>query len=174
MLAMVALLLGSPVVFQSCSPEKGEVGAQGPVGPAGAQGPAGPVGATGPAGQNGNANVIQITYGSRTHTGTELSYDLPGVTATTLANSAYFVYVASGTFWYSLPGTTQGGSRDYRAYISATATKLYINRISGTGNDIFTQTRVLLIPASELRNARMGSVDFSDYEVVKKAYNLPN
>ena len=177
MLVLVVLLVGSPVIFQSCSPEKGEVGVQEPQGPAGAQGVPGPAGATGPtgaAGQNGNANVIQIKYGSRVHMGTEINYDLPGVTAAVLSNAAYFAYVAEGNFWYALPGATEGGNHSYRAYISTSAIKLYIACTAGTGSDTFTQTRIVLIPASDLRNGRQAAVDFSDYQAVKKAYNLPD
>lgn len=85
---------------------KGDPGAQGVAGPAGPQGSAGP---QGPAGQNGNANVIQITYGSRTHTGSEMFYLLTGVTPTVVNSSAYFTYVNAGGNWYSLPGVTIGG-----------------------------------------------------------------
>jgi hypothetical protein len=147
-------------------------------GPQGEPGPAGTNGTNGTNGKDGNANVIQITYGVRTHSGTEINYSLTGVTQSILNNSAYFTYVnPNNGFWYSLPGTTAGGTREYRTLVdkNATATpRLYVNRVAGTGTETFTETRIVIIPASELRNGRKASIDYSNYEEVKKAYNLPD
>lgn len=167
-----ATLLTISLLFLSiaCTPSSGEVGPQGPAGP---QGVAGPVGPQGPAGQNGNANVIQITFGSRTHTGSDISYSLTNINASIINNAAYFTYVNPNGNWYSLPGTTDSGLREYRTYISpGSNSTLYVKRVAGTGSETFTSTRVVIIPASELRNGRKAAIDYSNYEEVKKAYNL--
>lgn len=149
--------------FFSCKGPAGDVGPQGETGAKGDPGPQGP---------QGNANVTQLTFGSRTHSGVEITYALTGITPAILGQSAFFTYVnASGNFWYSLPGTTAGGSREYRTYISQTNTTLYINRVAGTGTDTFAQTRVIIIPASVLNNARL-KVDFNDYHAVAKYFDL--
>ena len=152
--------------FFSCKGPAGDVGPKGDTGAPGAPG------APGEQGPQGNANVIQLTYGSRIHSGSELSYPLTGITPAVLGRSAFFTYVnASGNFWYSLPGTTSGGNREYRTYVSQTNSLLYINRVAGTGTDTFAQTRVIIIPASVLNNARL-NVDFNDYHAVVQYFNL--
>ncbi|WP_293691678.1 collagen-like protein, partial [Spirosoma sp. 48-14] len=143
-------------------------------GPQGEVGPAGPTGASGAAGPAGNANVIQITYGSKTHSGSELSYDLVGITASQINNAAYFTYVTSNGVIYSLPGATSGGDKTYKAAINPSTLKLYINRVVGSGSETFTVTRLLVIPASDLKNGRKAAVDYSDYNAVKAYYNLPD
>jgi hypothetical protein len=180
-LLLSTAILAVFMILQSCSKAAdGTIGPQGPAGSAGPQGAAGPAGpagqngATGPAGQNGNANVIQITYGSRTHTGSALEYTLPNVTKASLDNSAYFVYVtnADGNR-YSLPGWFTGGANAYRTY-TYTAASIFISRVSGSGSDVFTTTKIVIIPASDLRNGRKAAIDYSDYEAVKAYYNLPD
>ena len=178
----LAVLLFTGAFFTSCKDgEAGAIGPAGPAGPTGPAGPAGPTGATGPAGapgQDGNANVIQITFGSKVHSGVEISYTLTGVTQAVLNKSAYFTYVNPGnSFWYSLPGTTAGGTKEYRTYVQAGASgtpSLFVNRVAGTGSETFTATRVVVIPASALSNGRKASVDYNNYQEVKKYYNLPD
>jgi hypothetical protein len=122
--------------------------------------------------------VIQVTFGSRTHSGGDLLYTLNNVTSSIINNAAYFTYVNPNGNWYSLPGTTSGGSREYRTYIvpGTTNSSVTISRVAGTGNDVFSSTRIVIIPANDLRTGRKGlpNVDFSDYEAVKKYYNLPD
>lgn len=134
-------------------------------------------GAVGPKGEDGNANVMQLTFGSKVHTGAEISFSLTGITQETLSKSAYFTYVNPGNaYWYSLPGTTSGGSKEYRTYVQSQAAAtplLYINRVAGTGSETFSSTRVIIIPASVLNNGRL-NVDMNNYLEVKKAFNLPD
>ena len=167
-----ALLFLCVLFLVSCKGPAGDVGPQGDPGPKGdpgANGAAGPAGAQGP---QGNANVIQLTFGSRTHSGSELSYTLTGISSAVINQSAFFTYVnTANNFWYSLPGTTATGSREYRTYVSRTTPTLYISRVAGTGSDTFTQTRVIIIPASVLNNARL-QVDFSDYHAVAEHFGL--
>lgn len=147
-------------------------------GPQGDVGPAGTNGVNGTNGKDGNANVVQITFGEKTHSGTELTYTLTGITQAQLNGSAYFTYVRpNNSFWYSLPGTTSGGSREYRTYVDATgsaAPRLLISRVAGSGSEVFSTTRIVIIPAGVLVNGRQAAIDFNDYEAVKKAYNLPD
>src|SRR5690606_10821150 len=71
--------------------DTGETGATGPQGPAGATGP---TGATGPKGDTGNANVIQVTYASRVHSGSELTYNLPtSISLSVITAAAFHSYV---------------------------------------------------------------------------------
>lgn len=168
----LALISASMVFLLTACP-----GSQGEPGPAGPQGSKGDTGAQGPAGQNGNANVIQITFGSRTHTGTAISYTLPNIGASIINNAAYFTYVnPNNGNWYALPGTTAGGTLEYRTYIvpNTPNSTLYVSRVAGTGSDVFSSTRVVIIPASDLRNGRKAAVDYSKYEEVKAYYNLPD
>lgn len=131
----------------------------------------------GPAGPTGNANVIQLTFGPKTHTGAEIFYSLTGITQEQLNQSAYFTYVnPTGSFWYALPGTTAGGVKEYRTYVQAQATGtplLYINRVAGSGSESFTTTRVVIIPASVLNSART-TINMNNYLEVKNAFNLPD
>ena len=165
---LVALTITT--LFTACKPgETGAIGPAGPAGPTGAAGPAGPTGAT------GNANVIQISYGSRTHTGAEINYDLTGINASQVTSSAFFTYVTTANnVWYALPGATSGGAKEYRAAVNSTTLKLYVNRIAGTGSETFSATRILFIPANDIRNGRKAAVDYSSYEAVKAYYNLPD
>ena len=158
----------------SCKGPEGAPGPAGEQGPKGDPGATGATGSTGPQGSSGNANVIQLTFGSKTHTGTEISYSLTGITSAVLNQSAFFTYVsASNNFWYSLPGTTAGGSREYRTFVSRSSPILYVNRVAGSGTEVFSQTRVIIIPASVLTNARLkAEIDFNDYHAVARYFNL--
>ena len=164
-------------IFAACTPKAGDPGPKGDTGATGSTGPTGATGATGPAGPTGatgNANVIQITYGSKTHSGSELSYDLPGVTAAQINSSAYFTYVTSNGVIYPLPGATVGGDKTYKAAINPSTLKLYINRVVGSGSETFSITRLIIIPANDLRNGRKAAIDYSNYQEVKNYYNLPD
>ncbi len=172
LLLLWVALFAAGTMFYSC--KEGAVGPAGPAGEAGPAGPAGPAGATGPQGPVGNANVIQISYASRVHSGSELSYTLTGITIDQVASSAFFCYVRVAGFWYALPGNATS-SFSYRTFTRATGTsQFFINRLTGSGNQTFESTRIVIIPANDLRNGRLTSLDFNDYEAVKEYYNLPD
>jgi hypothetical protein len=177
--AMLAVM--SAVIFMdACKAEKGEVGpigatgAVGAVGAVGATGAKGDKGDTGATGATGNANVVQISYGSKTHTGLDLQYIIPAsITKATLDNSAYFVYVSnSGNNTYYLPGWFTGGANSYRTYTYTATNSIFVSRVSGSGSDVFTTTRIIIIPANDLRTGRKATIDYNDYEEVKKYYGL--
>ncbi len=173
--AMLAVM--SAVIFMdACKAEKGEVGPAGPAGIAGIAGPTGATGVAGPTGATGNANVIQISYTSRTHTGSSLTYNLPAtITKAIFDNSAYLVFVTNTDGnTYSLPGWFTGGTNTYRVgtVVSTGVQGVFISRVAGSGSDVFNITRIVVIPANDLRTGRKAAVDYTDYEAVKKYYNL--
>lgn len=173
-----AALISASLLFLSiaCTPTSGEVGPQGPKGD---KGDPGAQGVAGPAGQNGNANVIQFTYGSRVFnpvSSNEVTYTLTGITADMIGKSVLLLYLqnASG-FWYPIPGIFDG-SYEYRTIIRPSANSVVaIRRTDNTTvSQTFNATRVIIIPASDLRNGRKAAVDYSNYEEVKAYYNLPD
>ncbi len=165
------LLLALTILFFFAACKPGDPGPKGDTGAIGATGPAGPQGAV------GSANVTQITYGSRTHTGNLIEYTMPGVSAAMVNQSAVFVYLNNnGGLWYPIPGIFNG-TNEYRTnFVPATNSTVRVIRVAGGpgGTDTFTATRVVLIPAATLVNGRKAAIDYSDYEAVKKAYNLPD
>jgi hypothetical protein len=170
------------IFLDACKAEKGEVGpagatgAVGATGATGAKGDKGDKGDTGAVGATGNANVIQVSYASRTHTGASLNYNLPAtITKAIFDNSAYFVYVSNvDGNTYSLPGWFTGGTNTYRVgtLVSTGVQGVFISRVAGTGSDIFNTTRIVIIPANDLRTGRKAAVDYTDYEAVKAFYHL--
>ncbi|MBD2755373.1 collagen-like triple helix repeat-containing protein [Spirosoma validum] len=181
LLRTLLLAFSITLFFVACksgeSGESGEPGPQGQAGPAGPTGATGPAGPQGPAGQNGNANVIQISYGAKSWANTvdaSVELNLTGVNADFVSKSAYFTYVTTGTLWYSIPGGVSSYG-EFRTYISPAATStLFIKRLT-TGTVLSaTAVRVVLIPANDLRNGRKAAVDYTNYEEVKQYYNLPN
>ena len=173
------LAVVSAVIFMdACKGEKGDVGpagTTGAVGAVGATGAIGPTGVTGAVGATGNANVIQYTYATVRSAGSELMYAVTGITQTQLNNSLVFVYVLTtlnSTVWYALPGYTSGGSNQYRVYMNSNQLNVYTSRSVGTSTESFNTTRILIIPANDLRTGRKAAVDYNDYEAVKKYYNL--
>jgi hypothetical protein len=168
----------------------GPEGPQGPKGDTGLQGTTGAAGSTGPQGVAGNANVTQINYSSKIHTGTaDLFVAMPAsVLATQLEQSLVYVYVKqNGTtsggqaaaYWFSVPGETVTGN-EYSFYMaagSATAPGLFVRRVVAyrAGAETFDAVRVLLVQANNSINGRMAAseVDMRDYEAVRRYYNLP-
>lgn len=149
-------------------------------GPQGEPGPAGKDGTNGTNGVNGkdgNANVIQISFTSRSFAntvGSLLTLSLSGVDADLAKKSAYFTYVNTNGFWYSVPGQISIIG-EFRTYLEALPTsKLTITRVT-TGSILNADAiRVILIPANDLRSGRKVNLDFTDYNEVKKFYHLPD
>ncbi len=173
-----ATVLAMLLLAMACTKESSEVGPQGDPGAQGAQGPAGaqgPTGATGPQGQAGNADVRQITFGSQTWANTagiSVTLTLNGINQEMAEKSAFFTYLKS-TSWYPVPGEVSSYG-EFRTYLTPLSNStLYIKRVT-TGLALTASgVRVVVIPANVLSNARQ-AVDFSNYEAVKKAYNLPD
>jgi hypothetical protein len=151
-------------------------GPQGDPGPAGANGSNGTNGTNG---KDGNANVIQVTFSETfTPTTSGKSFVFPtSITADILNSSAVLVYLRtanSPTLMYQIPGVVQ--SDDFRYYFSPSARNLTVLRVTGTSISSITMTKAIIIPSNNNINGRKGlpNIDFSDYEAVKKYYNLPD
>lgn len=160
--------------------EQGPAGATGPKGDTGATGATGPTGATGaqgPKGDTGNANVIQFSFGAKSWgntVGALNSFSLSGIAASIAEKSAFFTYIKNGNLWYPVPGeiSTYG---EFRTYITpGSSSAVTVRRVSVGAVLNSDATRIILMPANDLRNGRQAAVDFNDYIAVKKFYDLPD
>lgn len=179
-----ALVLCSSLSFTGCT---GKDGAVGPAGPAGPTGAAGPAGATGAAGQTGNANVIQLSYSAKTWAaakGSVQQFVFPANITTAIMNSsALLVYMTDATPnnatpypWYFIPGIVPSNGVEHEFYyqttFSGSTAGINIYRKVAATATIAVSTRIVIIPANDIRNGRKAPVDFSDYNAVKAYYNL--
>lgn len=179
----LSVFIAITLLIISC---KGEEGAIGPAGPQGIQGVAGP---TGPQGATGTANVQQINFTERTHTGiTDLFFGFPpATTVETVEKSLVHVYVkqtvkvangANLSYWFAIPGETSNGN-EYGFYIalgSGTAPSgVFLRRVVNfvPGNEKFDAVRVLITPAGVVTNGRTAAVNWQDYEEVRGVFGLP-
>lgn len=173
------------LVFIACKKgDPGPAGLQGPAGPAGANGTNGAKGANGatgpqgPQGIAGNANVKQYTYGAQNLTAGFVNLQVT-TTLDTMNRSQWFVYLYYQPLdrWYFLPGSGVGGATQYRVSMGYSANKvnIYIDR-TGPGEN-YAQAKVIRIyansvaPGGRIANV-LPSIDFNDYEAVRKYYQL--
>jgi Collagen triple helix repeat (20 copies) len=180
-------------------------GTEGPAGPAGSAGQTGPAGATGAAGaagkdgsngaagaagasgKDGNANVTQINYGAKSHTGADMFFAFGTTVAVAdVDKSIYYVYVkqtvktSAGTtvsFWFSVPGEIANGN-EYSFYVTSATTNngLFLRRVVNfvAGSDAFDDVRIVVVPSTtQVKGGRLASVNFKNYEEVRTAFNLP-
>ncbi len=182
----VLVVCGS-LLLTSCEGPEGAVGPAGPAGPTGASGPAGP------AGQTGNANVIQFTYAARTWAAASYSFQqfgFPGdITPAIMNNSVILVYMTPASNpsnttpynWYLIPGTVLSTDRAGHEFYFETAfgrtpaegtPTINVFRKIASASTLTATTRIILIPANDIRNGRKAAVDFSDYNAVKEFYDL--
>ncbi len=183
-LPVILSALCCSLLFTNC---KGPEGGVGPAGPAGVAGPAGPAGATGPAGQTGNANVIQISYAAKTWTaakGSVQQFIFPSnVTSAIMNSSAILIYMTNGTpnnatsyGWYAIPGIVPSNGVEHEFYYETTfagnTAGINIYRKVASTASLSASTRIVIIPANDIRGGRKAAVDFSDYNAVKAYYNL--
>lgn len=173
------LVLAVSTLQISCSGTAGEKGDPGPAGATGPSGPAGAAGtpgAAGAAGPAGNANVTQVTFDADfAPTAGGRSFTFPSaITTDMIDKSVMVVYLQVtnfGTNWYQVPGLI-GTSDDFRYIVFPTSRSITVVRQAGTTVTNVTRTRVLVIPASTVLTGRQAAVDYSDYEAVKRFYNL--
>ncbi|KAB7733170.1 hypothetical protein F5984_04340 [Rudanella paleaurantiibacter] len=137
----------------------------------------------------GAANVLQITYSARPHTGNEdLRLTFPASSSLTfdqIEKSSFNVYVkqtvadAQGnrlSYWFAVPGQTPVGNA-YSYYLfpgnSGLSAALFLKRTTNfrLGPEDFDAIRVVVIPASLLVGGRL-AVDWSRYESVQQAFGL--
>ena len=177
------MLLITTLTFISCQKEEGPPGPQGPAGPVGPRGPQGVQGATGPQGPigiSGNANVMQYTYGTQNFT---QGYKVLQLTTTkdTMERSAWLTYLYYETLarWYQIPGYAYNAATNYRISMGHVSNKVhfYIDR-EGPG-ETYAKAKVIRIFANGILVGgrlvhQLPDIDFSNYETVKKYYNLPD
>jgi hypothetical protein len=172
MLAVVAAL----IFMDACKVEKGDVGPIGPAGPTGATGATGAagavgaVGATGATGATGTANVIYSDWANVTFTGSGTSWSgqiaAPKITQDILDKGLVKTYFKFGTAVY------EGNYAN-----TPTGATIYYYLTVGTINIRSTFAanypwRYIIIPGGV--GARRAAVDYTNYEEVKKYYNLPD
>ena len=99
------------------------------------------------------------------------------MTTSVLDKSAYFTYLKVGNIWMSVPGEI-GGFGQFRVYMHSGSTIIWpevvIRRVTAGSAMTAQATRIIFIPANDIRNDRQTAVNFNDYEAVKKYYNLPD
>ncbi|WP_206019592.1 hypothetical protein [Runella sp. SP2] len=186
--AVAATLLANSLLFTQCK------GPQGEPGPQGEKGETGTTGATGPKGETGTANVIQykFTGPSITTNNYEWGYVLTNLpSGVTTSNSLIMVYVVppgsdiSGSNWWQalpsiLPSNYTGNKPGLYSFYAGHGSTVYIQRrtMDGTGQTIPDiprfPARIVVVPASILRNARYSDEFLQDYKAVQKAFNLPD
>ncbi len=188
------------IFLDACKAEKGEVGPAGPAGVAGPTGANGANGAIGATGATGTANVIYGAWIDQNNTsywyklastnvGGTTNYQGHGwgsdfaapVTQDILDKGLILVY---GKFVssdldkrvYLLPNNFWGR---WSVQVNATLNRIYVYTVWDTAETVpatysptswLTQYRYIIIPGSV--NGRRANLDYSDYEAVKKAYNI--
>ena len=158
-LLAVTLFL-SAITFQSCQPQDGEVGPQGEQGATGAQGPAGPA---------GTANVQYSPWVTVTFTGSPNTGNLTAaaITQDILDKGDVRVYTKAGNSVVSLPYANAGATIHGRYYVGKIE---FIASYSFSSLPI----RYVIIPGGTSMSGRKAAIDYTDYEAVKRAYNLPD
>lgn len=197
-LAMLACLL----LLNACIGPEGDVGPQGPAGPqgpkgdtgaTGAQGPAGPQGPQGVPGTPGNPNILQYNFPAGglipadttapTYVANTAQLFLTGVDKPTLDKSAVLGYVkfVETDPWYAVPFTTFSGPHTISYSLTAgidAQNRAYAFILRSTNlpfprSTAFFHIRLLVVPANVLNGGRT-TLDWSDYESVRRAFHLPN
>ena len=181
-------MLIAALFVTACEGPEGPAGPAGPAGSAGAgttgatgpAGPAGTVGATGtagPVGATGSANVIQVSFATDFAPTASKDFTFPAaITTDMLEKSVVMVYLKTSnnaTNWYQIPGLIMS-SDDFRYILFPASRQIRILRQTGTGVTTITNTRVLIIPAAILLTGRAASIDWSDYQLVKETFHLPD
>ncbi|GAB3929677.1 collagen-like protein [Larkinella terrae] len=186
---MTKLLMMGCIAISACQGLEGPEGPQGPQGVQGAQGPKGDTGATGAKGADGSSNVQQINYSARSHDGSnDLLLALPqAINRDVVDKSMFYVYVKQSvprpnnledSYWFSIPGETLKGNT-YSHFVfpgnGQTLAAVFLRRTSDfqSGSEYFEAIRVVVITADKQSNGRKAAIDYTNYEEVRKAYNLP-
>ncbi|HAK79495.1 MAG TPA: hypothetical protein DCM71_21950 [Runella sp.] len=98
-------------------------------------------------------------------------------------SSAVLVYMTDGTpnnatsyGWYSIPGIVPSNGVEHEFYTQTTfagnTAGINIYRKVASTSTLAAATRIVIIPANDIRNGRKASVDFADYNAVKEFYDL--
>ncbi|MDZ7898626.1 MAG: collagen-like protein [Arcicella sp.] len=190
------------IFLDACKAEKGDIGPIGPIGPIGAtgangangtNGATGATGATGAAGAKGDkgdkgdtgatgtANVIYSAWipfsTSSSTTAPQYTFSVPQITQDIIEKGVVLCFVRTGSTGttvetFPLPyifpnGSTGSNFEIYSSYIVGTIKVRSTFSLSTVG------FRYVIIPGG-VPTGRKAAVDYTDYEAVKKYYNLPD
>lgn len=167
---------------------KGDTGETGAVGLAGPKGDQGAKGSKGAPGANGNAEVLirlsdtQRTIAPGINAGLIWYIDPALISVERVKSSATFVYLklsapnAANEEWVAIPGSVFVAGSTHQTFTYA---MIYENsragvdffRTAGEGSLTFYASKILFVPKTSA-SARLASVDYSDYNAVKKYYHL--
>ena len=177
-----AIALMAFVLMVSCAKE-------GPMGPMGPQGPTGPQGPAGQDGQDGYVNVASSTLTVYPNdwrwdnTSWRVDFQYPAVNSEIYNSGVVLVYMETENTWRQIPmtfyysETTETGETVY--YSSSLETSFYVGGVSvfWTESDFYDgyrpeehRFRIVAISAGYY-NAHP-EIDYSNYEVLKKTFEL--
>ena len=186
--AVAATLLTSSLLFIQC---KGSQGEPGPQGATGATGERGATGNTGPKGETGTANVIYSNWiGANWNsldnpTKKVMTIESTRINQNSLDRDLIMVYCKQwGTSEvYALPTNGRWGNVLYSFSLIVFNFSGFLIEVKSTDghilNDLETSAirgnrfRYVIIPGS-IPAGRKAAIDYSNYEAVKKAFNIPD
>lgn len=186
------ILLSGCLLLMGCEGEEGPQGPKGDkgdTGAPGAQGSKGDTGASGAAGATGTANVIYSDWlaipvkpNFKGSDYKEYGISAPKVTKEIFDNGMVYAYARSGgsASTFQLPYSFRNAytcqirlaqgwvfySEDWMA--PGTVSAAWLNNDK---TDYFTHLRYIIIPGGQ--KARVAGLDYSNYEEVKRYYNIP-
>jgi len=150
---------------------------KGDTGPAGKDGIDGLDGVDG---VDGNANVTQYTFGASNLAIISFAQLAVSTTKDTMDKSTWLVYLYYQPLarWYFMPGSGVGGNTAYRVSMGYSANKvnIYIDK-NGPGEN-YSESKVIriynsnTIPGGRMADPYSLPVNVTDYEAVKRYYNL--
>lgn len=185
---LLAILFVS-VLFVACEGDVGPEGSKGVTGDAGAVGVTGPKGDkgsqgdAGTPGKNGNVEVIilndagrSIPAGIGTNAAWVIGYDV--IAKARAESSGIYMYLKlprNPEEWVAVPGSVFFSGGSHQSFAMATRfdannMRVTVTRTEGAGELAFSAAKFLIIPKAA--NGRQVAVDYSDYNAVKKYYNL--
>jgi hypothetical protein len=163
-------LIGTIPFLTSCDKLKGDIGPAGPQGETGPKGDPGEVGDPAGAFQFSTDTLSTQADGS-TGFGLTLTQDI----ASSIEKGVVLVYAKSGNFWFPLPGIVPFGNEISNYTFAYGVENLELNfllfQMDATPKKrFFTNLRIVVVPAA---NARLNAtIDYKNYEEVRKAFNL--
>lgn len=175
LMLMAFCLLALSFCFQQCQPRAGEPGPKGDAGATGAAGPTGATGATGPQGATGTADVQYSPWISVSFSGSGASYmgniTAAPITQAVLDKADIRVYWNESGRVLSLPYAEVLGGVAYSVH-----QRFYVGRIELKASYAIStqQFRYVIIPGAVAVGGRMAAVDYTNYEAVRKAFNIPD
>jgi hypothetical protein len=154
-----------------------------------ADGATGPQGNQGTQGNPGSANVTVYKWNTKvTSASTTASVSYSTQLRKSYTDScAWHFYIANDTAivntvnWYPMPGTFTGGDDYFRCYTSNTSGKAIFNlnripNLSATPSSAVAitirQAKLVVIPPGVYINLKSSPIDWSNYEEVKKRFNI--